>query len=120
MVYPYKGMGLSMETMITGWDVDEAEPSLYYVDSEGTRFEGNLFSVGSGSTFAYGVLDAEYRWDLSVNEAIVLGKRAIFHATHRDAYSGGSVNVYHFKEKGWEFIGNFDVYDLYYEYMQPQ
>jgi 20S proteasome alpha/beta subunit len=33
-----------------------------------------------------------YRFDLSVDEAIELGKRAILHATHRDAYSGGINN----------------------------
>lgn len=32
-------------------------PALFYVDNEGTRLKGDLFSVGSGSTFAYGVLD---------------------------------------------------------------
>jgi 20S proteasome alpha/beta subunit len=37
-------------------------------------------------------LDAAYRYDLSVAEAIDLGRRAIYHATHRDAYSGGVVN----------------------------
>lgn len=51
-----------------------------------------MFSVGSGSTYAYGVLDTGYRYDLSVEEARELGKRAIYHATHRDAYSGGCVN----------------------------
>jgi 20S proteasome alpha/beta subunit len=30
---------------------------LFYVDSDGTRLKGDIFSVGSGSTFAYGVLD---------------------------------------------------------------
>lgn len=29
---------------------------------------------------------------MSVDEAIELGKRAITHATHRDAYSGGMNN----------------------------
>jgi 20S proteasome alpha/beta subunit len=48
--------------------------------------------VGSGSTFAYGVIDSGYRTDLSVEEAYDLGERAIYHATHRDAYSGGVVN----------------------------
>jgi len=67
-------------------------PGLYYVDSDGTRLTNNLFSVGSGATFAYGVLDSGYRWDLEVEEAIQLGRRAIYHATHRDAYSGGVVN----------------------------
>ena len=65
---------------------------MFYVDSDGTRLEGNLFSVGSGSTFAYGVLDSEYRFDMTTEEAIDLGRRAIYHATHRDAYSGGSIN----------------------------
>eukprot|EP00158_Paraphelidium_tribonemae_P000669 Partr_v1_DN23127_c0_g1_i1_m44173 putative The proteasome is a multicatalytic proteinase complex which is characterized by its ability to cleave peptides with Arg, Phe, Tyr, Leu, and Glu adjacent to the leaving group at neutral or slightly basic pH. The proteasome has an ATP-dependent proteolytic activity (By similarity) len=114
MVYPYKGMGLSMGTMVTGWD--KTGPGLFYVDNDGTRVKGDLFSVGSGSTFAYGVLDTGYRFDLSVEEAIELGKRSIYHATFRDAYSGGSINIYHVKREGWEFIGNFDCMDLHYHY----
>ncbi|RKP11357.1 proteasome component PRE2 precursor [Piptocephalis cylindrospora] len=113
-VYGYKGMGLSMGVMITGWD--KTGPALYYVDSEGTRTKGNLFCVGSGATFAYGVLDSGYSWDLEDAEAAELGKRAIFHATHRDAMSGGSINVYHVQEDGWHFLGNSDVGPLYYDY----
>ncbi|KAF9430472.1 Proteasome subunit beta type-5 [Podila epigama] len=114
MVYDYKGMGLSMGTMITGWD--KTGPALFYVDSDGTRMKGERFSVGSGSTFAYGVLDTGYDLNLSVPDAIELGRRAIYHATHRDAYSGGSVNVFHVKESGWEFIGNYDVGELHWHY----
>ena len=33
-------------------------PGLYYVDSEGGRLKGTRFSVGSGSPYAYGVLDS--------------------------------------------------------------
>jgi len=82
-------------------------PALYYVDSDGTRLKGDLFSVGSGSTFAYGVLDQGYRWDLSDEEAQELGRRSIYAAGHRDAFSGNTVNLYHVKEHGWEFIGMF-------------
>lgn len=82
-------MGISIGTMMAGWD--KKGPGLFYVDSDGTRLGGKLFSVGSGSTFAYGVLDSGYRHDLTVEEAIDLGRRAIYHATHRDAYSGGKV-----------------------------
>jgi 20S proteasome subunit beta 5 len=53
MVYSYKGMGLSMGTMVAGWD--KTGPALFYVDSDGQRLTSNLFSVGSGSTFAYGM-----------------------------------------------------------------
>ena len=139
LVYSYKGMGLSMVslvdsigespandafvqgTMICGWDktvsaavavsvqigVDHLTqgPALFYVDSDGTRLKGNIFSVGSGSTFAYGVLDQGYHWDLTDEEAQELGRRSIYAAGHRDAYSGNTINLYHVRENGWEFIG---------------
>lgn len=76
-------------------------PALYYIDSDGTRLAGNLFCVGSGQTFAYGVLDAEYHYDLAEEDALELGRRSILAATHRDAFSGGFINLYHVKEDGW-------------------
>ena len=46
--------------MIAGWDPEG--PGLYYVDSDGQRTKGQVFSVGSGSLYAYGVLDNGYKW----------------------------------------------------------
>lgn len=112
VVYQYKGMGLSMGTMITGWD--KTGPALFYVDSDGQRLSADMFSVGSGSTFAYGVLDCEFRKNMTKEEALSLGKRAIMHATHRDAYSGGVVNLYHVGEHGWEKISTTDVSEMFY------
>ena len=112
IVYGYRGRGLSMGTMITGWD--QTGPHLYYVDDDGTRMEGNLFSVGSGSTFAYGVLDTGYKWDLTKEEAIELGRRSIYQAAHRDAYSGGIINVYLVEETGWTKVDAVDNNDLHY------
>eukprot|EP01129_Flabellula_baltica_P012435 TRINITY_DN561_c0_g1_i1.p1 TRINITY_DN561_c0_g1~~TRINITY_DN561_c0_g1_i1.p1 ORF type:complete len:296 (+),score=78.73 TRINITY_DN561_c0_g1_i1:28-915(+) len=118
ITYSYKGYGLSMGTMVTGWD--KTGPHLYYVDNDGTRLKGNLFSVGSGSTYAYGVLDSGYRYDLSVEEAIELGRRSIYHATHRDAYSGGFINVYHVHSEGWTKISHEDMNDLHYQKYKPE
>lgn len=100
LVYSYKGMGLSMGTMCAGVTKEEG-PALYYIDSDGTRLAGNLFCVGSGQTFAYGVLDAEYSYEMDDDTALELGRRSILAATHRDAYSGGFINLYHVKEEGW-------------------
>ena len=100
IVYGYKGYGLSMGTMIAGVTRLEG-PALFYVDNDGTRLPGNLFCVGSGQTFAYGVLDAEYDYNLKEEDALALGSRAILAATHRDAFSGGYINLYHIKEDGW-------------------
>ncbi|XP_043275813.1 proteasome subunit beta type-5 [Venturia canescens] len=114
MVYNYKGMGLSMGMMLAGWD--KRGPGLYYVDSEGTRTPGKVFSVGSGSVYAFGVLDSGYHWDLTDEEAYDLGRRSIYHATHRDSYSGGIVRVYHMKSTGWVHISDEDCKDLHYRY----
>lgn len=116
MVYQYKGYGLSMGVMIAGWD--KKGPGLYYVDNDGNRMPGNSFSVGSGSIYAYGVLDSGYRWDLSDTEAQELGRRAIYHATFRDAYSGGVVRVYHIKKDGWVKISEQDCKALHYKYAE--
>lgn len=109
----YRGYGLSMGTMVAGWD--QTGPQLYYVDDDGTRLHGNLFSVGSGSTYAYGVLDTYYKYDMTDDEAIELGKRAIYHATHRDAYSGSINNVYIVKPTGWVKVHAGDVNEMHYK-----
>lgn len=49
---------------------------LYYVDNDGTRTPGRVFSVGSGSVYAFGVLDSGYRWDLKDEEA--QGRQILF------------------------------------------
>nr|CAD1818815.1 unnamed protein product [Ananas comosus var. bracteatus] len=118
ILFSYRGMGLSIGTMIAGWD--EKGPGLYYVDSEGGRLKGNRFSVGSGSPYAYGVLDNGYRFDMSVEEAAELARRAIYHATFRDGASGGVVSVYHVGPDGWKKLSGDDVGELHYKYYPVQ
>ncbi|XP_042425828.1 proteasome subunit beta type-5-like [Zingiber officinale] len=114
ILYSYRGMGLSVGTMIAGWD--EKGPGLYYVDSEGGRLKGTRFSVGSGSPYAYGVLDNGYRFDMTVEEAAELARRAIYHATFRDGASGGVASVYYVGPDGWKKMSGDDVGELHYKY----
>ncbi|XP_017864827.1 PREDICTED: proteasome subunit beta type-5 [Drosophila arizonae] len=107
----YKGMGLVMGMILAGCD-DEGS-KLIYVDSEGMRSHGSVFSVGSGSPYALGVLDTGYRWDLSNEEAYDLARRAIYHATRKDAYSGGIVRLYHITDMGWRNVSNTDCHELH-------
>ncbi|KAL4480421.1 hypothetical protein ABPG74_020937 [Tetrahymena malaccensis] len=120
ILYSYRNHGLSMGCMLTGWDHEGAQ--LYYLDNDGQRIKGNIFSCGSGSTYAYGVLDNEYHYNISLKEAVELGRKAIYHATHRDAGSGGVVRIYHVhapnaQGKGWTIIEDGeDVNKLHYQY----
>jgi len=127
--YSYRGRGLSCGTMVAGWD--KSGPQLYMVDDQGTRLNGQRFSVGSGSPYAYGIMDSGYRHNLSIEEAVELGRRSIYHATHRDGASGGVVRVYHIHDpskgkgdragKGWtKVIAGEDVNDLHYMYAEQK
>jgi len=114
MVYQYKNMGLCLGVMIAGYD--KKGPGLYYVDNDGTRLPGNMFSIGSGSIYAYGVVDSGYKWDMTDKEAQDLGRLAVYHACNRDAGSGGVVRVYHIKPEGWSIISEDDFDTLYWRF----
>ena len=101
--------------MIAGYD--EKVPKLYYCDNTGKRIEGNRFAMGSGGTFAYGIMDTYYRNDLTLDEAVALGKRAISEATFCDSGSGGYVMIYHIHEKGWtKVLENEDASELVWKH----
>ncbi|KAM5235509.1 proteasome subunit beta type-11 [Ctenodactylus gundi] len=117
MLARYRGLGLCVATLLCGWD--RAGPALFYVYSDGTRLQGDVFSVGSGYPYAYGVLDRGYRYDMTVREAYDLARRAVAHATRRDAYSGGSVDLFHVRASGWEYVSRADACVLYTQLRAP-
>ncbi|XP_031612902.1 proteasome subunit beta type-11a [Oreochromis aureus] len=99
---------------ITATTSPNSGPKLIYVCSDGARLQGDVFSVGSGSPYAYGVLDRELRWSLSKGEAISLAREAVFRATHRDAYSGNNVDLFHITAQGWSQRKREDLKEEYY------
>ncbi len=83
----YRSYNLQMGLTLVGYD--EKGPSVYYIDTDGSRIKTNLTSCGSGSPHAYGVIDSFYSYDLTLAQATELALRAITHATYRDAGSAG-------------------------------
>ena len=53
----------------------------------------DFISSGSGSVFAYGVLETQYKQDLTVAEGIKLAVKAVNTALQRDSASGNGINV---------------------------
>ncbi|MBN2203134.1 MAG: archaeal proteasome endopeptidase complex subunit beta [Candidatus Aenigmarchaeota archaeon] len=68
----------------------DTKPQVYSFDPFG-GYDGNdnFTSTGSGSPYVYGVLEAEYKEGLTVEEAIALAVKAIKAAIQRDIASGG-------------------------------
>lgn len=105
MMYEHRGRGISAGCMVAGSDLHGTH--LYYLDNDGNRVDGNIFSIGSGSTFAYGLLDSNWRWDLTVEEARQLAKTAISEATGIDAASGGICRIMHVDQNGWKYLDEY-------------
>jgi len=114
VLYGWRGHGLSVGSMIAG--VDKRGPAIFLVDSNGTRLSTSLCSVGSGSMYAYGVLDTHYKQKMTDEEAMKLARRAIFHATYRDIASGGYVSLVHITADEKTRYPPQDVTELYAEY----
>uniref|UniRef100_A0A3Q1GNR6 Proteasome subunit beta n=1 Tax=Acanthochromis polyacanthus TaxID=80966 RepID=A0A3Q1GNR6_9TELE len=104
--------------LITDSTSRNSGPKLIYVCSDGARLQGDIFSVGSGSPYAYGVLDGGLKWSLSKDEAISLAREAVFRATHRDAYSGNNVDLFHITAQGWSQRKREDLKEEYYRDME--
>ncbi len=79
------------QTIVGG--IDDDGPSLYVLDLLGSVIPDKYASVGSGTEIAMGVLEDEYKENLSLEEAKELVKRAVKAALARDAASGGSVDL---------------------------
>ncbi len=73
--------------ILAGYD---KEPGVYSMDPlGGFDVKDKFYSTGSGSPFAYGVLEAEFKENMTVDEAVALVVRAIKTAIERDIGSGG-------------------------------
>ncbi len=74
--------------------VDSAGGHVFSVDPAGGSIEDRYVSVGSGSTFAYGLLEEGYSRDLTVSDGVDLALRGLTVAMKRDSASGDGYTVH--------------------------
>jgi proteasome beta subunit len=73
----------------------------YDLSPDGSIIECDEYvSSGSGSVMAYGVLETLYKKDLSVEEGVKLGAKAINAAVQRDIASGNGIDIVTITEDG--------------------
>ena len=85
------GMPLPLQALIGGFD--ESGPHVFSLDPLGSLSEENVFSTGSGSPVALGVLEDQYREGSSVEDMLSVVARAVDSAMKRDVYTGDSFDI---------------------------
>jgi len=79
------------QTIVGG--IDEDGPSLFVLDLLGSVMQDKFAAVGSGTEIAVGVLEDEYKDNMSLEDAKEVLKRAVKAAFARDSASGGTVDL---------------------------
>jgi len=101
IMYSYKFFPFFTEIIIAGKDRDDF--SIYMIDELGGLTKHKDFiATGSGMMYALGVLEANYRDNLTKEEAKELAKKAILAAIERDLGSGEGIDIYVITEEGIE------------------
>jgi len=77
--------------VIVGGVVDK--PIMYTLDPLGSVLPDEYAAVGTGAEMALGVLDPQYKPNMSNDEAIDLAKRAVRSASLRDSASGDGIDI---------------------------
>ncbi len=91
--------------IIGGYSLKESKGVLYGVDLLGTLYdEKNFISFGSGSPFSLGVLEADWKPNLTKTQGINLIKTAISSSRERDSASGYKIQLCTIDKNGFKQI----------------
>ncbi|BBD71982.1 proteasome subunit beta [Sulfodiicoccus acidiphilus] len=91
LLYQYKYTPFISETIFGG--VDAHGPQLFILDPLGSLIEDNFAAVGSGAKVAIGVLETEFRKEMSIEEGKNLALKSVKASIERDVLSGDGVDV---------------------------
>jgi proteasome beta subunit len=78
----------------------EIKPEIYTLDPLGSVLPDEYASVGTGAEMALGILDAEYKPNMSEEKARELAVKAIKSSIQRDSSSGDGIDLLLITTKG--------------------
>jgi len=73
--------------------VDKSGPHIFSLDAAGGSIEDKYTTTGSGSPYVFGVLEDNYRDNITIDEGIDLAIRALSAAMKRDSASGNGMDI---------------------------
>jgi proteasome beta subunit len=96
-----------VQLILGGWDSSGGH--VFSLDAAGGSIPDKYTAGGSGSPYAFGVLEDSFRDDMTVNEGIDLALRAVTAAMGRDSASGNGVDVAVVTEKEFKILSDDEV-----------
>lgn len=96
-----------VQLILGGWDSNGGH--VYSLDAAGGAIPDKYTSGGSGSPYVFGVLEDQYKDNMTTDEGINLAIRAVTAAMGRDSASGNGVDVAVINEKEFRFIPEEEV-----------
>ena len=97
-----RGYPFMADILIGGFD--KQGPALYNIDMFGSVEDKTYVTTGSGSPVAYGLLEEEYRKDLTVEDAKLIALRAVKAAITRNIGTGDGINVSIIDKNGYRLL----------------
>ena len=97
-----RGYPFIADILVGGYD--NTGPALFNIDMFGSVEEKTYVTTGSGSPVAYGLLEEEYRDDLTVEEAKAIALRAVKAAITRNIGTGDGINVSIIDKDGFRLL----------------
>jgi proteasome beta subunit len=88
---------------------DKEGGHVYGIDAAGGAIRDNYVSVGSGSLFAYGVLEDNYKKGMSLDDAVDIAIRSLNAAMKRDSASGDGMAIIAISKDGFKELLEEDV-----------
>ena len=99
--------GFYLGLIVGGYD--KTGGHVFSIDGAGGYIEDNFMSVGSGSVFALGALQAAYKEDMSKDEAVDVAVTALNSAVKRDSASGDGMLVAYIDAEGYHNVSNEEI-----------
>ncbi len=90
-LYSRKMAPLYTNLVIAGMDKDG--PKLYTLDALGSLMEDDYGTAGTGMLLSIGILEAEYKKDMTVAQGEKLVEKAIRNSIKRDAMTGNGIDL---------------------------
>ena len=104
MFHENRGYPFISDILVGGYD--NQGPQLFNIDMFGSVEEKNYVTTGSGSPVAYGLLEEEYKDNLTLDEAKSIALRAVKAAITRNIGTGDGINVALIDKNGFQLLDN--------------